>query len=101
MTNPQRLLLILAVTGLAIGIPVTLSRAEHGPAWTFALPAGAVFLGLFLVSLLWQKEIAKFDKDERLKIELARRHRPSAPDPDNKRAEESPHTPEVPTAQSG
>ena len=44
---------------MVIGIPVTRSHAGLAPAWTLALPVGVVSLGLFLLSLLCQKEIAK------------------------------------------
>ena len=79
METVQKLLLTLALMGLAIGIPVTFRHAEPAPAWAFALPAGAVFVGLFLISILWQKEMAKFDEEERLKTELAKRNRSSVP----------------------
>lgn len=101
MKTVQKLLLTFAAIGLVIGLPVTFSHTEPALAWAFALPAGAVFFGLFLISLVWQKEMAKFDEGERSKLEPLRRYRSPVSDTGNKRAAESPHGPEVTTAHSG
>ena len=79
----QKWLLALAVTCLAVGVFVSLSQRDLAPAWTLALPAGVILTGLFLIRLLLQKEVAKFDADERLKIEQARSHRCSDFDTSN------------------
>jgi len=71
----QKWLLALAVTGLVVGVFVSLSRADLAPAWMLALPLGVILTGLFLVTLLLQNEVTKFDAEERLKIEQAKRHR--------------------------
>ena len=65
----QKWLLTLAATGLAGGVFVTLSHADLAPAWALALPLGVILAGLFLVTLLLQNEVEKFDADERLKVE--------------------------------
>jgi len=70
---PAKVLLIISVTALVVGIFVTLSRVDLAPAWTVALPLGVSCFGLFLITLLLQKEVAKFDEEERIKIELANR----------------------------
>ena len=68
METYQKTLLTLGVAGLAMGIVVFLIHAELAPAWTIALPAGVVCLGLFLLSLLWRRELARLDEEERLKV---------------------------------
>ncbi len=75
MQSIQKWLLALGVAGLALGIAVTAIPSGLAPLWTLALPLGAVFLGLFLLTHLWHKELAKFDEEEHLRIESARRHR--------------------------
>ena len=84
----QKWLLGLAVTGLIVGVFVTLSHANLAPAWMLALPLGVILSGLFLITLLLQNEVAKFDADERLKRESAKRHRSSAFDTGKKRKEQ-------------
>ena len=66
--------LALAVTCLIVGVFVSLSHGDLAPAWALALPLGVILTGLFLIRLLLQNEAAKFDADERLKIEQAKRH---------------------------
>jgi len=83
MGTMQKTLLALAVAGLLIGIPVTAIRATPPPALTLALPLGMTFLGLFLLSRLWQKEIARFDAEERLRHERAERYAPPANQPED------------------
>jgi len=48
---------MLAVVGLGIGIPVSVSHAQLDPAWTVALPGGAISLGLFLITLLLKSQV--------------------------------------------
>jgi hypothetical protein len=69
----QKLLLALAVTGLGGGIFLTVSRAKFPPGWAVVLPLGATVWGLFLITFLLQNEVAKFDEEEHLKMESARR----------------------------
>ena len=38
------------------------------------MPVGAVCLGLFLVTILLQQEVARFDEEERARLELAERY---------------------------
>ena len=79
----QKWLLALAVIGLVGGVFVTLSHADLAPVWMLALPLGVILTGLFLVTLLLQNEVTKFDAEERLKIEQAKRHRFSGFDTPN------------------
>ena len=68
----QRLLLFLALAGFAIGIPVAFIREPFDPAWTFALPVGVVFLGMFYITTVLRHETEKFDEEQRLSNEQAR-----------------------------
>ena len=79
----QKWLLALAVTCLVVGVFVSLSHGDLAPAWTLALPSGVILTGLFLIRLMLQNEVAKFDADERLKTEQAKRHRFSGCDTPN------------------
>jgi hypothetical protein len=72
-----RLFLVLAVAGLVVGIPVTFSHARLALLWTLALPLGAVFVGLFLITYLFRNELARFDAENRAKEDAAR-HPPGA-----------------------
>jgi hypothetical protein len=65
MKTQQRLLLALALVCLVVGIPVTFARVGVSPLWTLALPLGAVFLGLYLITLL----AALFDAEQDPKTE--------------------------------
>jgi hypothetical protein len=94
----QKALLTLAIIGLVIGIPVTFRHAEPAPGWTLALPVGVVSFGLFLISLLWQKEIAKFDDDERSGTDLSGRGLSSGSDTS---LEECSPVPEATASHSG
>jgi len=96
MDAVQKLLLTLAAVCMVIGIPVTFSHAEAAPFWALALPMGAVFLGMFLISLLWQREMAKFDEEERSKTESASRRSSPVSYPGNQRPKAVPPAAEVP-----
>jgi hypothetical protein len=71
----QKWFLGLALTGLLGGVFLTVCRAELPDVLAIVLPLGASFAGLFLITFIFQDEAAKFDSEERLKIEAARRHR--------------------------
>ena|SRR5438309_2359671 len=75
MKTFQKWLLALAVTFLIVGVFVSLSHGDLDPAWMLALPLGVILTGLFLIRLLLQNEMARFDADERLKVEQTKRHR--------------------------
>ena len=74
MKAVQKLLLIMAVAGLTIGIPVTVSRARLDAALTIPLPVGVVCLGLFLISLPLREEVERFDEEQHSKITSAKRN---------------------------
>jgi hypothetical protein len=101
MKTSQKALLTLAVTGLIVGIIVALRHAEPAPAWTLALPVGVVCLGLFLLSLVWQKEMAKFEEEERLKFDSVRRRQLPISNSAKKRGPPSANDPGLAAAHSG
>jgi hypothetical protein len=76
----QKWLLGLALTGLLAGIFLTLCRAEFPDVLAIVLPLGASFAGLFLITFIFRDETAKFDAEERLRIEAARSHRTAEPE---------------------
>jgi hypothetical protein len=73
MNRIPKLLLAVSLAAFAGGAVVTFGNAEVPPGWTVAMPVGAVFLGLFLVALTLQKEVARFDEEERARLKLAGR----------------------------
>jgi hypothetical protein len=68
MTTLSKTLLAVCVTGFAAGGVIDFGGFNLNPAWTLALPLGAVSFGLFLISLMLEKEVAKFDAQESEKI---------------------------------
>jgi hypothetical protein len=86
MTTLTRTLLAAVVIGFIVGSVVDFTKLTTNPAWTVAMPLGTVFFGLFLISLMLQREMAAFDREEAMKLELvaqdttapARRQKPTA-----------------------
>src|ERR1041385_2186812 len=74
MTSIPKALLAVSLTAFAVGSVVTFSRSEIPVGWTVAMPVGAIFFGLFLVTFMLQKEVARFDQEERARLGLAERH---------------------------
>ena len=70
MTTLSKTLLAVSVTGLATGSIIDFGRFNLNPAWTVALPFGAISYGLFLISFMLEKEVAKFDEDEAKELQL-------------------------------
>ena len=58
------------MTGLVAGSIVDFGGFNLNPAWTVALPFGAVAYGLFLISYMLESEAAKFDEDESKKAQF-------------------------------
>ncbi len=75
MTKLTKYLLAVAITGLVTGGIVDFSGLELNPLFTVLLPLGAVFLALCLISLLLEKAMAEFDREETEKMRLAETHR--------------------------
>lgn len=79
MTTLSKILLAVTITGLASGSIIDFSGYNLNSAWTVALPFGAIAYGLFLISFMLEKEVAKFDKDEAQELQLIKgRHAPPA-----------------------
>ena len=66
--------LTVSLIAFAIGSVAVFGNPGIPVGWTVAMPLGAVSFGLFLVTFLLQKEVAKFDEEERARLELAERH---------------------------
>jgi hypothetical protein len=64
MTTLSKTLLTVTVTGLVAGSIIDFGGFNLNPVWAAALPFGAVFYGLFLISFMLEKEVAGFDEDE-------------------------------------
>jgi hypothetical protein len=75
------------MTGLVAGSIIDFSGFNLNPAWTVVLPVGAIAYGLFLISFMLEKEVAKFDEDEAKELQLIRDSYP-APKPNPKPAAE-------------
>jgi hypothetical protein len=59
MTKTTKILLIVAIVAFGLGFTDIL--------WGVGKPLGAIFLGLFLISKILEKEAAKFDEEETLR----------------------------------
>jgi hypothetical protein len=63
MTTLSKTLLAVAITGMVGGGILDFGGFKLDPAWTVALPLGAIAYGMFLISFMLEKEVAKFDED--------------------------------------
>ena len=72
MTALSKTLVSLSAAGFAVGGIINLGGFSINPSWAVALPLGAVFFGLALVSFMMEKEMAKFDAEEASKRQLSR-----------------------------
>ena len=70
MTTLSKTLLAVSVTGLVAGSIINFGGFNLNPSWTVALPFGAISYGLFLISFMLEKEVAKFDADEEKELQL-------------------------------
>jgi hypothetical protein len=87
MTTLSKALLAITVTGLVAGSITDFSGFGFNPMWTVALPFGAIAYGLFLISFMLEKEVAKFDEDEAKELQLIKDSY-AAPAPKKKSAAE-------------
>src|SRR5476651_2277908 len=71
MTILSKTLLAVSVMGFTAGGIIDFGGFSVIPAVTVALPLGAVFFGLFIISLMMEKEMAKFDEEEAGRMRLA------------------------------
>jgi hypothetical protein len=63
----------VSATGFAAGGIIDFGRFSVIPEVTVALPLGAVCFGLSIISLMMEREMAKFDVEEAEKIEPLQR----------------------------
>ena len=73
MTKPTKTLLALALFCLVAGLPFSSGMVDFRNAVVLlaVLPTGAVFLGLFLICLVFEKETARYDAEQRACAEAA------------------------------
>ena len=74
MTKIPKVLLAVSLAAFAVGGLAVSGNPEFPVGWAVTMPLGAVCLGLFLVTFLLQSEVARFDEEERARLELAERH---------------------------
>jgi hypothetical protein len=69
MSKTTKILLVLSLSCLASGLVFVTGLVNVGEAvWLYVtLPAGAIFFGLFLISLNLQAESALFDEEQRMR----------------------------------
>jgi hypothetical protein len=84
MTTLSKTLVAISVTGFTAGSVMDFGGFSVIPALTVALPLGAFFFGLSLISFMLEKEMAKFDEEESRKLQLIQCS-PAAPVPKKKR----------------
>ena len=74
MTKLTKTLLIISLVCFIAGLVFTtgLVNAQDAVALYTVLPTGAVFLGLFLISLMLEKETALYDADQRAPLATAK-----------------------------
>ena len=70
MIKLTKILVSVSAAGFIAGSIIDFGGLNLNPAWTVALPLGAVFSGLSLISFMLEKEMAKFDAEEALKTQL-------------------------------
>jgi hypothetical protein len=85
MTIISKTFLAISVTGFAAGSIIDFGGFNVIPALTVVLPLGAVFFGLFLISFMLEKEMAKFNEEESRKLQLIQSS-PVEPAPKQNRA---------------
>lgn len=81
MTGLNKTLLVISVIGFAAGSAVDFGQVTANPSWTMVLPVGASAFGLFLISLMMEKEMAQFDREEAEKRRLCAPAKKPKPNP--------------------
>jgi len=81
MTTATKTFLGISAAGFIVGAIVDFGGFTVNPMWTVALPVGAIFLGVFLISLIMEKEVARYDDELAKKIALARQNTTPATEP--------------------
>ena len=75
MTKTTKTLLVLTAVNLIAGLVFATNLVNvHEAVWLYvAMPAGAICLGLFLISKLLEKEIARYDAEQQNILNAATR----------------------------
>lgn len=73
MTTLPKICLALSAAGFAAGGIIDFSGFNVVPAVTAVLPLGAVFFGMFIITLMMEKEMAIFDDETARKQQLIKR----------------------------
>src|SRR5712691_9803511 len=76
MKKLPKFFLTVSVTAFAVAF-ATVGSDNIAPAWAVAMPIGAIFLGWFLIAFMLQNEVAQFDEETRLRLELMKQHAPA------------------------
>lgn len=71
MTTATKTFLGISIIGFAVGSVVDFVLPKVNPMWTATLPVGAIFLGLFLISLILEKEVALYDAEQATRNRVA------------------------------
>lgn len=70
MTLLPKICLTVSAAGFAAGGLIDFGGFNVIPAMTVVLPLGAVFFGMFMIALMMEKEMAKFDEETTGKLQL-------------------------------
>jgi hypothetical protein len=77
MKKLPKFFLTVCLTAFAVAAVVGFINIKAHPPWAVALPAGAIFYGLFLSSYMLEDEVEKFDEEEAKKKRLPMSGKPT------------------------
>lgn len=83
MTTLTKVCLGISAAGFAAGSLIDFAGFSDNSASFIVLPLGAIFFGAFMISLVLEKEMAKFDAEQAENFELTRRNEPGDSKPNN------------------
>ncbi len=63
MSKTNKTFLAVAILGIAAGGIIDFGGLNLDSRWTVVLPLGAVFFGVFMIALVLEKEMAKYDAE--------------------------------------
>ena len=68
MMKLPKFFLTLSLAAFATGMIACFGKVHWHPSWFVALPAGAIFFGLFLIAYVLQNETARFDEEAEARL---------------------------------
>jgi hypothetical protein len=71
MMKLPKFFLTLSLAAFATGMIACFGNVHWHPSWFVALPAGAIFFGLFLIAYVLQNETARFDEEAEARLDHA------------------------------